>query len=117
MTENPLFVPAPRMILVKNRQVMMDVLLDAVDLGCRDVVIGFAETEYVDSSGLKMLVALQQRLVRNLGGRLRLLDLNEELRCLFEATRLDRVFEIVDCVDGEPREWPVPEPTLAGLAA
>ena len=58
-------------------------------------VIDFANTGYIDSSGLGVLVSLSKK-IREQGGELRLAGLNEDLRTLFELTKLDTLFKISD---------------------
>ena len=48
-----------------------------------------------DSSGLGVLVSLSKK-IREQGGELRLSSLNEDLRTLFELTKLDTLFRIAD---------------------
>ncbi|MCC6243775.1 MAG: STAS domain-containing protein, partial [Gemmatimonadaceae bacterium] len=57
------------------------------------VVVDFSASAYIDSSGLGALVSLGKRL-REQGGDLRLTGLNDDLRTLFELTRLDSLFPL-----------------------
>jgi anti-sigma B factor antagonist len=57
------------------------------------VVVDFSGSPYIDSSGLGALVSLSRRL-RDAGGDLRLVGLNDDLRSLFELTRLDQLFPL-----------------------
>jgi anti-sigma B factor antagonist len=82
-------------LIVANRQELKQVILDALDTGARRFVIDFGPTAYIDSSGLGALVAINKR-VREVGGELRLAGLNEDLRALFELTKLDTLFQITD---------------------
>jgi anti-sigma B factor antagonist len=82
-------------LIVGNRQELKDLLGKAIDAGDRKFVIDFAGAGYIDSSGLGALVALSRR-VRDAGGELRLSGLNEDLRSLFELTKLDTLFAIAD---------------------
>ena len=59
------------------------------------VVVDLSQTEFVDSSGLGALVSISKR-IREAGGELRLSGLNEDLRSLFELTKLDTLFAIAD---------------------
>jgi anti-sigma B factor antagonist len=56
-------------------------------------VIDCTQTGYIDSSGLGALVSLSKK-VREQGGELRIAGLNEDLRALFELTKLDTLFHI-----------------------
>jgi anti-sigma B factor antagonist len=55
--------------------------------------VDFAGTGYIDSSGLGVLVSLSKK-IREQGGELRLANLNDDLRTLFELTKLDSLFHI-----------------------
>lgn len=80
-------------LVVGNRQEFKQLVLDEIEKGARRIVIDFRETGYVDSSGLGALVSLNKR-IRESGGELRLAALNEDLRTLFELTRLDTLFRL-----------------------
>lgn len=85
-------------LIVSNRHELKQKVLDAVDGGARKVVIDFENTGYIDSSGLGALVSLAKKL-RESGGELRLAGLNEDLRTLFELTKLDTLFQIAETAD------------------
>jgi anti-sigma B factor antagonist len=61
-------------------------------------LIDFTQTGYIDSSGLGVLVSVSKK-IREAGGELRLAGLNEDLRMLFELTKLDTLFNISDSPD------------------
>lgn len=82
-------------LIVGNRQELKQRVLDQLDQGDRTFVIDFARTGYIDSSGLGVLVSLSKK-IREQGGDLRLAGLNEDLRTLFELTKLDTLFTITD---------------------
>jgi anti-sigma B factor antagonist len=86
-------------LVVTNRQEFKQAILDAADQGVKLVVVDFSTAGYIDSSGLGALVSLSRRL-REAGGDLRLVGLNDELRTLFELTRLDALFPLyASCTD------------------
>ena len=82
-------------LIVGNRQELKQKVLDETEAGARKVLIDFAKAGYIDSSGLGVLVSLAKRL-RELGGDLRLANLNDDLQTLFELTKLDSLFQISD---------------------
>lgn len=82
-------------LIVGNRQELKQRVLQELEGGARRFVIDFANTGYIDSSGLGVLVSLSKK-IREHGGELRLSGLNEDLRTLFELTKLDTLFEIAD---------------------
>lgn len=82
-------------LIVGNRQDLKKKVLDELEKGGRKVLIDFARTGYIDSSGLGVLVSLAKK-IREAGGELRLANLSDDLRTLFELTKLDTLFQISD---------------------
>jgi anti-sigma B factor antagonist len=82
-------------LIVGNRQELKQQVLGQLEDGDQKFVIDFAKTGYIDSSGLGVLVSLSKK-IREQGGELRLSSLNEDLRTLFELTKLDTLFKITD---------------------
>lgn len=82
-------------LIVANRQELKQLVGDALDQGDRKFLLDFGKTAYIDSSGLGALVSINKK-VREAGGELRLSALNEDLRSLFELTKLDTLFVIAD---------------------
>lgn len=85
-------------LIVGNRQELKQKVLEHLEGGDRKFVIDFSNTGYIDSSGLGVLVSLSKK-IREQGGELRLSSLNEDLRTLFELTKLDTLFRIADTKD------------------
>lgn len=67
------------------------VLRGLVDSGCSRIVLDMAAVDFVDSTGLSVLVSCLKG-ARALGGDLHLAGVRPEVQALFELTRLDRVF-------------------------
>ena len=82
-------------LIVGNRQELKQKVLDELESGEKRFLIDFDRTGYIDSSGLGVLVSLSKK-IREQGGELRLANLNEDLRTLFELTKLDTLFRIAD---------------------
>ena len=82
-------------LIVGNRQELKQKVLEELESGDRKFVIDFSNAGYIDSSGLGVLVSLSKK-IREQGGELRLSGLNEDLRTLFELTKLDTLFRIAD---------------------
>ncbi len=80
-------------LVIGNRNELKDLLQERVAAGDRRFVLDFGHTGYIDSSGLGALVTSARRL-REQGGDLRLAGLNDDLRSLFELTKLDTLFAI-----------------------
>jgi anti-sigma B factor antagonist len=85
-------------LVVGNRNELKEHLHRLLEKGERRFLIDFAQTGYIDSSGLGALVLLGRK-VREEGGDLRLSGLNEDLRSLFELTKLDTLFAISETPD------------------
>lgn len=80
-------------LTVGNRQELKTAVQDALDRGGRKLLLDCTSTGYIDSSGLGALVTIARR-VREAGADMRIAGLNEDLRSLFELTKLDTLFEI-----------------------
>lgn len=80
-------------LIVGNRQELKTLVQEGVDRGERKFLVDCTRTGYIDSSGLGALVSLARRL-REVNGELRIAGLNEDLRSLFELTKLDTLFPI-----------------------
>ncbi len=80
-------------LIVGNRQELKQRVLDEIERGERKFLVDFDKTGYIDSSGLGVLVSLSKR-IRELNGDLRLSNLNDDLKTLFELTKLDTLFQI-----------------------
>lgn len=85
-------------LIVSNRQELKQKMLEELEGGARKLLVDFSQTGYIDSSGLGVLVSLSKK-IREQGGALRLAGLNEDLRTLFELTKLDTLFQIADTRD------------------
>jgi anti-sigma B factor antagonist len=80
-------------LVAGNRQQLREAVLNEIEQGARSVVIDFVDTGYVDSAGLGVLVSISKK-IREANASLRLVNLNEDLRTLFELTRLDTLFDL-----------------------
>ena len=82
-------------LIVGNRHELKDMIQTALDRGERKLLVDFSRTGYIDSSGLGALVSISKR-IREATGELRLAGLNDDLRSLFELTKLDTLFTITE---------------------
>ncbi|OKH52210.1 sulfate transporter [Calothrix sp. HK-06] len=62
------------------------------------VLIDLKEVKFIDSSGLGALVSSMQ-MVRNANGKLFLCSVSDQVRMLFELTKMDRIFQVFDDQD------------------
>jgi anti-sigma B factor antagonist len=70
-------------------------LNDAIGQGKTSVVLDLADVSFIDSTGLSVLLNGLRRVTRR-GGRMAIVCTNPTVLRLFEITRLDTTFEIVD---------------------
>ena len=80
---------------------LKELLAERVEQGERQFVFDFAETEFIDSAGLGALISMS-KLVHGREGTMRLMRLNDEMRRLFELTKLDTLFDVVQPSQVEP---------------
>src|SRR5882762_2622088 len=73
-------------------------LITLVEGGARRVIVDLGRVEFLDSTGLGVLVGALKRL-RVVGGELLLVCAQERLLKIFRITGLDRVFTLFDSVD------------------
>ena len=68
-------------------------LMNKLDLnGVSELVIDMALIEYVFSAGLRTILMLQ-RLMEYQGGKIKLINLSDDVRNIFECTGLDGILE------------------------
>ena len=79
--------------------VLMDAYEQASDGGVRGIVLNFEGLEYMNSSGIGLLVTLLIRVNRE-KQKLLTYGLSEHYRSIFEITRLDDAIEIHDSEEG-----------------
>ncbi|MGD2151555.1 MAG: STAS domain-containing protein [Desulfobacterales bacterium] len=83
---------------VEFSETLKNDLLKKIEQGNSKVIIDLNKVEFVDSSFLGTLVAgLKRTAIKN--GDLKIVDLQEPVRTMFELTRLYKVFEIFDRVE------------------
>jgi len=71
---------------------------DLIKSGEKKIIIDFSSVPYIDSSGLATLIELFQRLKKT-DGKLRICNMSEKVRNVFEVTKLHKLFEIYDSRD------------------
>jgi len=68
-------------------------ITDIVEGGTNIVLVDFQDVTFMNSSGLGALVSTL-RVVRSAGAELFLCSLSEQVRIIFELTKMDRVFKM-----------------------
>jgi len=82
-----------RITLGEGNIMLRETVRELVDQGNRKIVLNLGEVQYMDSSGVGELVKTHTT-VRNQGGQLRLVNLNNRVNDLLQLTRLAAVFDI-----------------------
>lgn len=70
-------------------------LIQKISADNTSVVINLREVSFIDSTGLGLLVAINQDIQRQ-GHKLSFCELSDQARLLFELTRLNLVFDLFD---------------------
>jgi len=68
---------------------------EVVASGANQVLIDLKDVTFVNSSGLSALVSALKT-VRTSGGKLFLCSVNDQVKMLFQLTRMDQVFEVFE---------------------
>lgn len=84
----------PRLVMANAGEARSE-LKQIIAAGSGKVVVNLAETDFMDSSGLAVIVAGLQA-ARKMDGDLHLAQMSDSIRALFELTRLHTVFQIFD---------------------
>ena len=82
-----------RITLGEGNVMLREIVRELTEKGSKKIVLNLGEVQYVDSSGIGELVKAHTT-VRNQGGRLKLVNLNQRVSNLLEMTRLVAVFDI-----------------------
>lgn len=80
-------------IYVETAAVLREKLLFYIDGGYKHFIIDFAQVDYIDSTGLGVLISIHKRSVE-LGGEVVIRELKGNVKELFELTRLVKVFKM-----------------------
>jgi anti-sigma B factor antagonist len=77
---------------------LKEVLAEAIEAGRIRIIVDLAETTFLDSTALGVLMAALKRL-RSHSGALAIVNLNENLTTIFKITALDQTFTILPTLD------------------
>ncbi len=89
-------------VMFRQAQILDAVTIERMSARLRDLIEGaeadrtvcdFSRVTYLSSSALGMLIGLQRRITQK-GGQLKLSGVSDEIREVFEITKLDTVFDI-----------------------
>lgn len=93
VTDEHVLVTLSGSIYVEEAAQLRESLIGYIDNGHKIFVVDLENVDYIDSSGLGTLVAIQKRALQN-GGSVIIKSLRGLVKDLFELTRLTKVFEI-----------------------
>lgn len=68
---------------------------DCLDLGVHAIMVDCQEVSFINSSAIGALVAAL-KMVRARGGEISLYSLNDQMKMIFELTKMDQIFKISD---------------------
>ena len=68
-------------------------IMDAIDRGAKTVLLDLQDIAFMNSSGMGALVATLKA-VKAAGGQLALCSLSDQVRIIFELSRMDRIFQV-----------------------
>jgi anti-sigma B factor antagonist len=89
----PVEVDLPSRFQVSNRLEFHDKVVALARKGVRHFVVNCAKTQYIDPSACGVLLRVS-RIVKEHGGTFRLRNLNDDMRVVFELSRLDTRIDV-----------------------
>lgn len=92
--DNKVIIKLEGSLFVEDALLLRTKTLSYFDQGHKNFLVDLEKVDYIDSSGLGVLVALQKRALEHQGA-LVLRGLHGVVKELFELTRLNKIFEIV----------------------
>ena len=85
-------------IEVYNISEIKEVLFDIIEKGNRKLIMDMSKVEYIDSSGLGVLVSVLKK-VKVSEGKLVLISPKSSVKQILSLTNLDKVFNIQDTLE------------------
>ncbi len=97
--ENVVVFKMPQEVELSNSyDVKEHIYKESFEAGFKYLVLDFSQTQYLDSSGLGIIVAIHKQ-ARLQGGAVVLVGLDSNIKNLLKFTALDRVLTIYDSVE------------------
>ena len=93
IVDNQIQVILAGSIYVEDARDIKETLTSFIDEGKTSFLIDLSQVDYIDSTGLGMLVSIHKRAVQK-GGSFKLKGLHGLVKEVFELTRLNKVIEI-----------------------
>lgn len=89
-----IIIKMPTNFSVEEAVQFRETIKDENNKGIYQFLIDFSECQFMDSTGLGVIVSSYKKCIEN-GGGIRLKSLNPNVKKIFELTRLTSVFEIL----------------------
>lgn len=67
----------------------------AVSSGYKKIIVNMNEVTYIDSTGIGTLISIRQ-ILADISGELRLINIKDSVKKIFELTKLDYLFKIMN---------------------
>lgn len=83
---------------VSQQAKLKENLLKQIPTDAKQVALDLSKVQFIDSACLGALIAVT-RVIRERGGDIRLVGMNEEVASIFRITRLDKVFSVFASTD------------------
>lgn len=93
-----------RIVLGEESAAVRELIMNLLSEGHTKILLNLANVDYIDSSGLGMLVSSVAS-VRKASGEMKLVNLNDKVDDLMEVTRLYTVFDIADDEDAAVKSF------------
>lgn len=84
----------PKEFSVEEASKVRENLISIIDKGVRNLTLDFSQCEFIDSTGLGVLVSIYKK-CESVNGTLKLSFIKPQVKRLFKLTRLDQVFHII----------------------
>ena len=91
--DNNFTIDMPKNFTIEEASKFRGQINKLIESGEKNFILNFSECDFIDSTGLGVIVAAYKKCVER-GGSIKLKELKEQVRKLFKLTRLDKVFEI-----------------------
>lgn len=74
---------------------LKDIVVTKIDQSKINLLLDMSQVSFIDSSGLGMLITCLKS-INKAGGQLKISNISNNVKTIFDTTRMDRVFEIFD---------------------
>jgi anti-sigma B factor antagonist len=90
---NMISVQLPKDFVIKEAGEFREQAYELISLGNINYVLDFKDCEFIDSSGLGVMVSVYKRCAEK-GGSMKIINIKPQVLKVFQLTRLDKVFDM-----------------------